>query len=114
MPSSSPRRVAVSSSVRSMFMPYDLGCLAKARQIRLGNPRAAGDVGTRATRRARKCRAPMSEPSSGSSPTHTGEAIDMIHSIEPAEAILHRLVAEAEAALARRFDWVRQQDRPSR
>jgi hypothetical protein len=35
---------------------------------------------------------------------YTGEAIDMIHSIEPAEAILHRLVAEAEAALARRFD----------
>jgi hypothetical protein len=31
---------------------------------------------------------------------YTGEAIDMIHSIEPAEAILHRLVAEAEAALA--------------
>jgi hypothetical protein len=46
----------------------------------------------------------MSRPSSGSSPTHTGEAIDMIHSIEPAEAILHRLVDEAEAALARRFD----------
>jgi hypothetical protein len=34
-----------------MFMPYDLGCLAKAGQIRLGNPRAAADVGTRATRR---------------------------------------------------------------
>ena len=35
---------------------------------------------------------------------YTGEAIDMIHSIEPAEAILHRVVAGAEAALARRFD----------
>jgi nitronate monooxygenase len=35
---------------------------------------------------------------------YTGEAIDMIHSIEPTEAILHRVVAGAEAALARRFD----------
>jgi len=35
---------------------------------------------------------------------YTGEAIDMIHSIEPAAAILHRVIAEAEAALARRFD----------
>ena len=35
---------------------------------------------------------------------YTGEAIDMIHSVEPAEAILHRVVAGAEAALARRFD----------
>jgi non-homologous end joining protein Ku len=35
---------------------------------------------------------------------YTGEAIDMIHSIEPAEAILPRVVAGAEAALARRFD----------
>jgi len=35
---------------------------------------------------------------------YTGEAIDMIHSIEPAAAILHRVVSEAEAALARRFD----------
>jgi nitronate monooxygenase len=35
---------------------------------------------------------------------YTGEAIDMIDSIEPAAAILHRVVSEAEAALARRFD----------
>jgi hypothetical protein len=35
---------------------------------------------------------------------YTGEAIDMMHSVEPAEAILHRVVAGAEAALARRFD----------
>ena len=35
---------------------------------------------------------------------YTGEAIDLIHSIEPAAAIVHRVVAEAEAALARRFD----------
>ena len=35
---------------------------------------------------------------------YTAEAIDMLHSIEPAEAILHRVVAGAEAALARRFD----------
>ena len=35
---------------------------------------------------------------------YTGEAIDMIHSIEPAAAILHRVISEAEAALARRFD----------
>ena len=35
---------------------------------------------------------------------YTGEAIDMIHSIEPAEAISHRVVAGAEAALARPFD----------
>jgi nitronate monooxygenase len=35
---------------------------------------------------------------------YTGEAIDMIHSIEPAEAISHRVVAGAEAALARLFD----------
>jgi len=35
---------------------------------------------------------------------YTGEAIDMIRSIEPAAAIVHRVVTEAEAALARRFD----------
>ena len=33
-----------------------------------------------------------------------GEAIDLIHSVEPAGAIVARIVAEAEAALARRFD----------
>jgi nitronate monooxygenase len=32
------------------------------------------------------------------------EAIDLIHAIEPAGTILTRIVAEAEAALARRFD----------
>ena len=35
---------------------------------------------------------------------YTGEAIDLIHSIEPAAAIVHRVVAEAERALTRRFD----------
>jgi hypothetical protein len=35
---------------------------------------------------------------------YTDEPIDMIHSIEPAEAILHRLVAGIEAASARLFD----------
>jgi hypothetical protein len=35
---------------------------------------------------------------------YTGEAIDRIHSIEPAEAILRRVIAGAETALARRFD----------
>jgi nitronate monooxygenase len=35
---------------------------------------------------------------------YTGEGIDMIHSVEPAAQILQRVVAEAEAALARRFD----------
>ncbi len=35
---------------------------------------------------------------------YTGEGIDMIHAIEPAAAILSRVVAGAEAALARRFD----------
>jgi len=34
----------------------------------------------------------------------SGEGIDMIHSIEPARVIVERLVADAEAALARRFD----------
>jgi len=33
-----------------------------------------------------------------------GEAIDLIHAVEPAGAIVSRIVAEAEAALARRFD----------
>jgi len=33
-----------------------------------------------------------------------GEAIDLIHTVEPAGAIVARIVAEAEAALARRFD----------
>jgi nitronate monooxygenase len=33
-----------------------------------------------------------------------GEGIDLIHAIEPAGAIVERVVAEAEAALARRFD----------
>jgi nitronate monooxygenase len=32
-----------------------------------------------------------------------GEAIDLIHAVEPAGAIVTRIVAEAEAALARRF-----------
>jgi hypothetical protein len=35
---------------------------------------------------------------------YTGEAIDMIRSIEAVSAIVHRVVTEAEAALARRFD----------
>ena len=35
--------------------------------------------------------------------THAGEGIDLIRAIEPAGAIVARLVAEAEAALARRF-----------
>ena len=34
----------------------------------------------------------------------SGEGIDMIHSIESAGVIVERLVADAEAALARRFD----------
>ena len=34
---------------------------------------------------------------------HAGEGIDLIRAIEPAGAIVARLVAEAEAALARRF-----------
>ncbi len=33
-----------------------------------------------------------------------GEAIDLIGAVEPAGAILSRIVAQAEAALARRFD----------
>jgi nitronate monooxygenase len=33
----------------------------------------------------------------------TGEAIDLIHAVEPAGAIVERVVHEAEAALARRF-----------
>jgi nitronate monooxygenase len=33
-----------------------------------------------------------------------GEAVDLIHAVEPAGAILSRIVAEAEAAVARRFD----------
>jgi nitronate monooxygenase len=33
-----------------------------------------------------------------------GEGIDLIHSVEPAGAIVERLVADAEASLARRFD----------
>ena len=33
-----------------------------------------------------------------------GEGIDMIHTVEPAAAIIERVVADAEAALARRFD----------
>ncbi len=33
----------------------------------------------------------------------TGEAIDLIHAVEPAGAIVERIVREAEAALARRF-----------
>ena len=32
-----------------------------------------------------------------------GEAVDLIHSVEPAAVIVERVVAEAEAALARRF-----------
>jgi nitronate monooxygenase len=35
---------------------------------------------------------------------YTGEGIDMIHAVEPAAKILHRVIGEAEAALARRFD----------
>jgi nitronate monooxygenase len=35
---------------------------------------------------------------------YTGEVIDLIRSIEPAAAIVRRVVGEAEAALARRFD----------
>jgi nitronate monooxygenase len=34
----------------------------------------------------------------------TGEGIDLIHAIEPARLIVERVVREAEAALARRFD----------
>jgi nitronate monooxygenase len=34
----------------------------------------------------------------------TGEGIDLIHAIEPARLIVERIVREAEAALARRFD----------
>jgi len=34
----------------------------------------------------------------------SGEGVDMIHTIEPAGVIVERLVADAEAALARRFD----------
>lgn len=34
---------------------------------------------------------------------HAGEGIDLIHAIEPAGEIVARIVAEAEAALARRF-----------
>lgn len=33
-----------------------------------------------------------------------GESVDLIHAIEPAGALLGRIVAEAETALARRFD----------
>lgn len=33
-----------------------------------------------------------------------GESVDLIHSVAPAGAIVARIVAEAEAALARRFD----------
>jgi len=33
-----------------------------------------------------------------------GEGIDLIHLVEPAAAIVERVIAEAEAALARRFD----------
>ena len=33
-----------------------------------------------------------------------GEAIDLITSIQPAGDVLERIVAEAETALARRFD----------
>jgi len=33
----------------------------------------------------------------------TGEGIDLIHAVEPAGEILERVIAEAEAALARRF-----------
>ena len=33
-----------------------------------------------------------------------GESVDLIHSVEPAGGIVARLVAEAEATLARRFD----------
>ncbi len=32
-----------------------------------------------------------------------GEAVDLIHAVEPAGVILDRVIAEAEAALARRF-----------
>ncbi len=35
---------------------------------------------------------------------HADEGIDMIQSIEPPAVILARVIAEAEAALARRFD----------
>jgi nitronate monooxygenase len=34
---------------------------------------------------------------------HAGEALDLIHEIEPAGTIVARIVAEAEAALARKF-----------
>jgi len=34
---------------------------------------------------------------------HAGEAIDLVHAIEPAGAIVARVIAEAEAALTRRF-----------
>jgi len=34
----------------------------------------------------------------------TGEGIDLIHAVEPAGIILDRVIREAEAALARRFD----------
>ena len=34
---------------------------------------------------------------------HAAEPIDLVHAIEPAGAIVARVVAEAEAALARRF-----------
>jgi nitronate monooxygenase len=34
---------------------------------------------------------------------HTGEVIDLIHAVEPAGEIVARIVAEAEATLARRF-----------
>lgn len=37
-------------------------------------------------------------------PVWAGEGIDLIHAIEPASAIVTRIVAEAEAALARRFN----------
>ena len=33
-----------------------------------------------------------------------GEGIDLIRAVEPAGAIVARIVAEAEAALAQRFD----------
>jgi nitronate monooxygenase len=52
----------------------------------------------------RACYAAAAAGDFDSAVIYTGEAIDMIRSIEAVSAIVHRVVTEAEAALARRFD----------
>ncbi|HYZ42064.1 MAG TPA: nitronate monooxygenase [Stellaceae bacterium] len=61
-----------------------LAAAGEAERAHYGAAAAAGDVGTAVV--------------------FAGEDVDLIHSVEPAGVILERIIREAEAALARRFD----------